>query len=83
MAKLQTSLRFASCSSQDRVDGSPGSPGPGAGVLSELQQVLSRRRGDTEDRGDDGEDDQMGGEDEFLRVLTADFKNRRKGVRRR
>ena len=62
------------------MDGSPGSPG--AGVLSELQQVLSRRRGDTEDRGEDGVD-QISGEDEFLRVLTADFKNRRKGVRRR
>ena len=70
-------LSVATC--QDRVDGSPGAPGPG--VLSELQQVLSRRRGDAEDRGE--EDDQMGGEDEFLRVLTADFKNRRKGVRRK
>ena len=80
MAKLQTSRRFLPSSSQDRVDGSPGAPG--AGVLSELQQVLSRRRGNTEDRGED-DDDQMGGEDEFLRVLTADFKNRRKGVRRR
>ena len=72
---LQTSRWFVSSSSQDRVDGSPG-------MLSELQQVLSRRRGDSEDREEDG-DDQMGGEDEFLRVLTADFKNRRKGVRRR
>ena len=63
------------------MDGSPGSPG--AGVLSELQQVLSRRRGDTEDRGEEDGEDQMGGEEEFLRVLTADFKNRRKGVRRR
>ena len=82
MAKLQISRRFLPSSSQDRVDGHGSPGGPGAGVLSELQQVLSRRRGNTEDREEDG-DDQMGGEDEFLRVLTTDFKNRRKGVRRR